>query len=72
MHDVAELVEERPHFIVPQQRGTPRGRLREVDHERGHRHHAAPVGQQAAGLQAEAGGVVVFTFPGKEKHTSGP
>lgn len=71
MHDVPKLVEIGLHLIVLQQgRGVGRG-LGEVGHHGGHRDLPAGVRQEAAGLEAEAGGVAVLPFPGEGQEPQG-
>lgn len=68
MHDVTELVEVSPHFIMSQERGPTCYRLREVDHQGGHRHHPTAIREKAAWLETEAGCMVVFSFPERQRH----
>lgn len=63
VHDVSELVEVRLHLVVLQQRRRVRSGLAEVRHHGRHRHLPGAIAQQAAGLQAEAGGVAVLPLP---------
>lgn len=67
MHDMTELMEESPHFIVSQERGPACYRLWEVNHQGGHRHHPAAIREKAAWLETKAGCMVVFSFPGRQK-----
>ena len=64
---VAELVEQRDDFIVPQQGGGFPCGLGEVGDDRRHRKHIAGV-LLMAGHQVERGRVPEFPFSGKEIH----
>lgn len=67
MHDMTKFMEVGPHLIVPQERGATCQWLGKVHHKGGHRHHAAPIREEAAGLETKAGCVVVFSFPKEPK-----
>lgn len=68
VHDVAELVEVRLHLVVLQERRSVGRRLAEVGHHGRHRHLPRAVGQQAAGLEAETGGVTVLPLPAQDRY----
>lgn len=63
VHDVTKLVEVCLHLVMLQQRRGICCGLAEVGHHGSDRHLPRAVGQQAAGLQPEAGSMAVLPLP---------
>lgn len=66
MHDVAELMEVCLHLVMLQQRWSVSRRLAEVGNHGRNRHLSGAVGEKAAWLQAEAGGVSILSLPARD------
>lgn len=67
VHDVTKLMEVRLHLVVLQQRRGVCCGLAEVGHHGSNRHLPRAVGQQAAGLQPEAGSMAILPLPVGDK-----